>query len=313
MGRKLKSLVSHNLFLLLLLCTGVIFMILTGSWRRYGESAVGVYAWGRSLWNEAQGMEEEDSKRPETGKDGSGAEAAGAEQVEKAAEIEKTENPEVQEDPAKEENPTGATAKETVWQSVEEDYFDDALFIGDSRVVGLQDYGKMEENATFYASTGLTIYRLLSAKIAPVEGQRTKISVEEALGEKKFGKIYLMVGINELDIGTVERFQEKYREVVTRIQELQPDAIIYLQSIMTVTQKRSEKGDYVTNEGILERNRAIEELADQEKIFYLDVNEAVCDESGVLNSEYTSDGVHLKVKYIPLWKEYLMNHAVFVF
>lgn len=203
-----------------------------------------------------------------------------------------------------------AEPKSVTWRSVEEGYFDDALFIGDSRVVGLQDYGKFGEQTTFYASTGLNIFRLLSAKIALADGQLKKISVEEALGQKQFGKIYLMVGINELDIGTVERFEETYRQVISRIQELQPSAIIYIQSIMRVTEKRSSKGDYVKNASIDERNAAIEKIADNEKVFYVNVNEAVCDESGALNPSYTSDGVHLKVKYIPLWKEYLMAHAI---
>lgn len=203
-----------------------------------------------------------------------------------------------------------AIEKEPVWHQVEDDYFDDALFIGDSRVVGLQDYGKMEEHATFYASTGLNIFRILSARIVAVEGQRKKISVEEALGQRQFGKIYLMVGINELDIGTVERFEQTYRDVIARIQELQPQAIIYIQSIMKVTEKRAAKGDFVTNAGITERNDAIMKIADNEKIFYLDVNEAVCDESGGMNPSYTTDGIHLKVKYIPLWRDYLKNHAI---
>ena len=33
---------------------------------------------------------------------------------------------------------------------VDDDWFDDAVFIGDSRTVGLRDYGGLD-NATFYA------------------------------------------------------------------------------------------------------------------------------------------------------------------
>ena len=54
------------------------------------------------------------------------------------------------------------------------------------------------------------------------------------------------------------------------------------------------------------------QLADGEKIFYLDVNQAVCDEDGGLVKDYTSDGVHLKAKYITLWEEYLKDNAVLI-
>ncbi len=198
---------------------------------------------------------------------------------------------------------------EVIYTSVGDDYFEDALFIGDSRVVGMFEYGGLEETATFYAETGLTIYRLLETEVAAgADGE--KATIEEALGEHRFGKIYLMVGINELGTGTADTFLEKYREVVEHIQELQPDAVIYIQGILKVTEERSAQGDYITNEGIRERNEGLAQMVDNVRTYYLDVNSAVCGEDGGLIPSYTYDGVHLKAQYIPLWKEYLENHVV---
>lgn len=208
-----------------------------------------------------------------------------------------------------EESVSGGDALEWEYGSVDESYFDDALFIGDSRTVGLYDYAGLS-NATFFASTGLTVYKLFDAKIVETGNGRQKISVEEALGERQYGKIYLMIGINEMGTGTVESFMKKYGEVVDRLQELQPDALIYLQAIMKVSAERSAKGDYITNEGIEQRNQEIAKLADGRKRFFLDVNPQVCDESGGLVGDYSFDGVHLKAAYIKLWKQYLMEHAV---
>ncbi len=196
------------------------------------------------------------------------------------------------------------------YRTVEDDYFKDALFIGDSRTVGLYDYGGLEDTATFYASTGLTIYKLLDAEIVTVPGQKEKLTVEEALQQYSFSKIYLMIGINEMGTGTVETFMEKYKEVVNRIQELQPNAIIYLQGIMKVTTERSSQGDYITNEGIEARNTEIEKLADYVKVYYLDVNPLICDETGGMNPDYTFDGVHLKAQYVTIWKDFLKSHAL---
>lgn len=202
-------------------------------------------------------------------------------------------------------------AEQPAWEyiTVDETWFDDALFIGDSRTVGMAEYGGLD-NATFYASTGLTIYKLFTAEVVPVEGSRQKITIEEALSQRQFAKIYLMIGINEMGTGTVETFMEKYTEAVARLQELQPDAVIYLQAIIRVSGERSAKGDYINNEGIDLRNEEIAKLADNEKIFYLDVNPVICDEDGGLEKSYTFDGVHLMAKYISIWKEFLMEHAV---
>lgn len=200
---------------------------------------------------------------------------------------------------------------EPVYNTVEDDYFADAVFIGDSRTVGLFEYGGLEEITTFYASKGLTVYKMFDSPIVSVPGQRDKITIEEALQSGSFAKIYLMIGINEMGTGTVDSFMEKYQEVVAHLQELQPDAIIYLQAIIRVTAERSAKGDYIHNEGIQERNDRIAQLADNKKIFFLDVNPLICDENGGMIPEYTFDGVHLKAKYIELWKDYLKSHAIF--
>lgn len=204
------------------------------------------------------------------------------------------------------------TENEPVYLTVEDDYFADAVFIGDSRTVGMFEYGGLEEISTFYASSGLTIYKLLDAEIVKVPGQKKKITIEEALRENTFAKVYLMIGINEMGTGTLETFTERYAEVVARLQELQPDAVIYVQGIMKVSTERSSRGDYITNEGIEARNAELAKLADNEKIFYLDVNPLICDETGGLVASYTFDGVHLKAKYIQIWKEFLKTHAIAV-
>ena len=290
-----RHLRDNQLLLMLLMGAGVFFMITGGPDIPFFERGDEVPHAEESEAEARKSIFEIWSKYGESQK----ASNEGKQEENKALPAEQTEDTVIEDVPM-----------EYVWQTVGDDYFDDALFIGDSRIVGLQDYGKMEDHATFYASTGLNIFKLLSAKIVTLEGQLKKVSVEEALGQKSFGKIYLMVGINELDIGTVERFRNTYQETIERIQELQPNAIIYIQSIMKVTSKRAAKGDFVKNTSIEERNNAIMQLADNERVFYLDVNEAVCDESGGMNPAYTSDGVHLKVKYIPLWRDYLMSHAI---
>lgn len=243
---------------------------------------------GTALTAEVPSNEENEAGAEVTDLPVSGAELAGEEGV--------TEPPE----------PDGGA----VYHTVEDDYFADAVFIGDSRTVGMYEYGGLEETADFYASTGLTIYKMFNSEIVAVEGQRKKISVEQALSQNSYAKIYLMIGINEMGTGTVESFVEAYKEAVDHLLELQPDAILYIQGIIKVTTERSEQGDYINNEGIEARNEALSQLADNERIFYLDVNPEICDDTGGMEASYTFDGVHLKAQYIDIWKTYLKEHAI---
>ena len=188
--------------------------------------------------------------------------------------------------------------------TVDESYFDDALFSGDSRTVGLRDYTDLSEHADFYCETSLTIYKVMQ------ENFKRLRTIEEALGAKDYGKIYIMVGINELGRGTTEDFMAKYTEVVDRLHELEPEAKIIIQGIMRVSGEKSESDAIFNNSNINARNRAIATLADNETIFYIDVNEVVCDEEGNLNGDYTFDQIHLLGVYDDLWKQFLLSHGI---
>lgn len=187
-----------------------------------------------------------------------------------------------------------------------EDYFADACFIGDSRTVGISQYAGIE-NATFLCKTSLTIYDYEKPKLTFND---EKMSVKDILTENQFAKIYLMVGINECGTGTPETFYERYREVVNDIRKLQPNALIFIQANLFVTQSKSDESDSINNENIAARNALIATLANQKDIFYIDINESsLCDE-GALVSDYTWDQVHIKAQYYPVWKDYLLQHAI---
>ena len=307
-------------YLILFLAAGFCYLTLIDKWQVYANPLGQL----KSIYGDAEGQQ----KTEETSKDETDA-AADGEAESGTPEGEQSQDEEVTADgsSAGEGQPDGASdnaetgqegqgdippedAGAPVYVTVEDDYFSDAVFIGDSRTVGMYEYGGLEDISTFYASTGLTVYKLFSAEIVSLPGQKKKITVEEALQQNVFAKIYLMIGINEMGTGTVETFTEKYREVLQHLQELQPDAIIYIQGIMKVTTERSNQGDYINNEGIDARNLELEKLADNQKIFYLDVNPLICDETGGMVPDYTFDGVHLKAKYIEIWKNFLKEHAV---
>ena len=194
--------------------------------------------------------------------------------------------------------------------TVDDSYFEDALFIGDSRMVGLSEYCEaLDTRATFYAKKSLTIYDIRDKEWIQTEDGR-KITTWEALEGQQFTKIYIMVGINEIGIGEPETFRDAYKEVVDAIMASQPNAIIYINSIMHVNKEKNDNDKLYNNTNIEARNEAIKQLADEKKIFYININEAVDDEEGNLNSEWTSDGVHLKGAYYEPWHLYLLSHAI---
>ena len=192
---------------------------------------------------------------------------------------------------------------------VDDDYFCDALFIGDSRTVGLSEYcEELDSRATFYSKVSLTIYTCMDKEFISTDDG--KISVDQALRENQFAKIYICLGLNEIGTGDPEYFKNAYAGVIDRIIELQPDAIIYIQGIMHVTANKSDHDKYFTNDNINARNAAIAELADQKRIFYIDINDYVDDGNGNLDSSLTFDDVHLKASSYERWHEFLLHNAI---
>ena len=191
-------------------------------------------------------------------------------------------------------------------QTVGKEYFDDALFIGDSRTVGISEYGDLN-NAIFFANTGMSVYNVFEKNVSvPQVG---KLKLEQLLTYKKFGKIYIMLGINELGYNQ-EKTLKKYKDLLKFIQEKQSNAIIYIEANLHVTAERSNKDKTINNININKINNEISQLADNEKIFFIDVNEKFDDENGNLSSNYTQDNVHIYAKYYKEWSEWLSQNAV---
>ncbi len=166
------------------------------------------------------------------------------------------------------------------------------------------------ENITVYAEKGIQIYK--AATKAFINTPEGKITIAQALEQNQgqFKKVYIMFGLNEMGWGDDETLDQYYYNLIDYIKQTQPDAVIFLQSIIHVTTAKAASNPVFSNDSIDARNERLKEIAAKEHIYYLDLNEIFTDENNGLISDATTDGVHLKSQYILLWKEYLMAHGI---
>ena len=188
---------------------------------------------------------------------------------------------------------------------VGDSYFDDALFIGNSLTEGLRLYAGL--NATYYSSTGLTAGGALEKPVA--ETENGCMTIPEALKQEHFGKIYIMLGINELGWPNTNAFVEDYTELVKDIKQTQPNAVIYLQAILPVTEEKSNSDEVFTMDRINQFNGMIKQIAKDQNVCYLNVGECMSDSHGYLQSEASTDGIHLSKEYCLKWVDYLKTHT----
>ena len=190
--------------------------------------------------------------------------------------------------------------------TVDESYFKDALFIGDSRLQGFGFWSGLP--ATYYCATGFHIYKYETTKV--VQTENGKVPIFDAMPYDAFTKIYIKVGLNELGYGTEENFEKTYAQLIEKLREYEPRAIIYVHAILPVTAQKSATDKAHNNPNIAKRNEALKEFAKNEKAYFLDAGPVLSDEEGNLKPEMTSDGIHLKPEYMKIWREYLCEHAV---
>ncbi len=186
------------------------------------------------------------------------------------------------------------------------DYFEDALFIGDSRVEGLALYSGID-NADFAYKEGLTVQGMMEEKIAQIDDKT--LTLPELLASKQYKKIYIMLGVNELGYDT-DYFVTEYMKKIEEIMDAQPDAIVFMMGCMYVSSEYSASNDIINNDNIDDKNNGIAAYANGIDLFYFDVNTALTDDDGGLKEEYTWDDIHLQAQYYELWENYLLEHGL---
>ena len=187
-------------------------------------------------------------------------------------------------------------------------YFEEALFVGDSRMNGLQLYGDIKE-ASWYAATSMSVYNY-NDKQVDVQGVGVT-SLDNLLSQKKYKRIYVNMGINEIGYD-MEYLKNTYTEFYNKLRTMQPDAKIIIMSNLHVTKAYSDTStNGITNPRLNELNEHLKAMQDGEHIFYLDTNHLFDDANGALAAECTGDGVHVFAQQYLDISAYLRSHAIY--
>ena len=184
-------------------------------------------------------------------------------------------------------------------------YMGDALFIGDSRTVGLMEYSGID-GADYFCTVGMSVYNIHKKPVSvPNVG---KVTLTELLNGKKYGKIYIMLGVNEVGY-KFSSTAEKYSELIAFIKDKQPNAVVFIQANLHVSKSRSDSDKVVNNIAINGLNAELSKLADGKSIFYLDANILFDDEAGGLSADKSEDSTHLYAKYYKEWGEWIIKQT----
>ena len=187
---------------------------------------------------------------------------------------------------------------------VDDSYFSDAVFIGDSRMEGFH-YTSGITQGDWLTSVGMTLTSISDAKVSTPDGT---ITVYQGLSGRQYAKIYLMLGANDLGFWPWEEFLPTSLSVLEQFHELQPSAQIYVCSCIYVEESKVVT-DYVNNANVLQVNEGLlEACRELDYCWYLNLNEVLSNGWQSLIQDASEDGVHLYEYYSKVMLTYMKNH-----
>lgn len=193
--------------------------------------------------------------------------------------------------------------------AVDDSYFEDAVFIGDSRMQGFRNLSGITKGS-FVTAVGMELENFYTdSQIATAAGN---VTVLDALKNINFSKIYMMLGTNELGAYDMNQVGESYRQVLADIKQLSssPDPIVYVYSVIYVDEPLVTTGDYVNNTNVDAVNMEILKMCKKEGYHYINLNEVFSNGYHGLISGAAEDGIHLNTDYCKEWLEYTKTHYI---
>ncbi len=193
----------------------------------------------------------------------------------------------------------------TATKEAQEEYYKDAVFIGDSRTQGLQINAGLT-SPDFFAGRGLNVKNARTEKVVKNAAGKA-VTVIDALKDKQYKKVYICFGINELGWPYTNIFADEYQKTIDAIKKIQPNAEVVVQGILPVTEKKSKSDKIFNMKNVKKFNKVIKKMAEDNGETYVDNSPAVANDKGYLPSDVTPDGIHMNREYCKRILAYIVN------
>lgn len=191
-------------------------------------------------------------------------------------------------------------------------YFNNTVFIGDSRIKGLLMYTDL--SPIDFSGEGANVSSVQTKsyiRMKDKNGEIKNYTLVNALKQKQgeYSSVYISLGLNELG-WKLDQFTSTFRALISSIREIS-DVHIYVQLIMPITTKAEAASKFgITNAKAALFNEALTEMTSELKLFRLDPLSLFILEDGTLDPRYASDGIHLYPESYKTLAEYYRTHVV---
>lgn len=186
-------------------------------------------------------------------------------------------------------------------EEVDSSYFDDAIFIGDSRMGGFSLYSEIDNREVYFVES-LFINKL---DITVLEDGDTLFDKIEKTDKNN---LYLMLGLNESGWKDFSLFTNSLESLIQQIREIHPSMNIYVFMLYTPQKTVAYDSDQIVDV-VVNDNIEIMKLCYRTNVFALDMNPYLVGEDSLIMDEYTHDGIHLNKTGVKIMDEFIKTHV----
>lgn len=211
------------------------------------------------------------------------------------------------------------------YTQVDDSYFNDAVFIGDSISYGFELYvtekrangetvlGEAQFLTSGSLSYGNSLWDVSDESVHPTyNGEKMKL--EDAIAKIKPGKIFILLGTNDVALYGVEQTVANADTEISGMLEASPGAEIF---IMSTTPKyspaESDVDGALNNADIDALNVAMRQFAVEKGYNFMNIAPLFKDETGGLAADYCSDkegmGIHFTSAAYDIWLDFLYSYG----
>lgn len=200
-----------------------------------------------------------------------------------------------------------------------EQWFSDAVFVGDSLTLGWQNYinKMMESNSNFFGRThflcsgsygvGHAFDPISDDSLHP-RYQGEQHFVWDSIQMMGANKVFILLGLNDLSIYGVDGTFTRYCQLIDNILSHRPGAQIFIISDMYMY--RGSERERLNNRNLYLLNQRLAQLCRDSGYEFINIASHLIDENGFVPDQYSSDHyVHQTYAAYAIWADILRSVA----
>ena len=204
-------------------------------------------------------------------------------------------------------------------ESTCEQWFSDAVFVGDSVTLGWKNYNnyELQTNPNFFGKThflcsgsygvGHAFDPISESSLHPIyHGEQHY--VWDSIQMMGVNKVFILFGLNDLSIWGVDGTAERYEQLLDNIKASCPNVQIFVISAMYMY--RGSEREKLNNRNLYLLNQRLVGICNAHGYEFINIASHLIDENGFVPDEYSSDHyVHQTYAAYAIWAQILRSTA----